>query len=39
VTKPGGKLYALSFAIPFFNKVIKKTDLFPLIRAAHDCIP
>jgi len=38
VRKPGGKLYALCFAIPFFAKVIRQRDLFPLIRAAHDCV-
>jgi hypothetical protein len=38
VRKPGGKLYALSFAIPYFAKVIRQRDLFPLIRAAHDCV-
>jgi hypothetical protein len=39
VTKPGDKRYVLSFAIPFFQHVIQKSELFPLIRAAHDCVP
>ena len=38
VSKPNRKSYALSFAIPFFGKVIRQGDLFPLIRAAHDCV-
>jgi len=38
VAKSPGKLYALSFAIPFFGRVIRQRDLFPLIRAAHDCV-
>ena len=38
VTKSAGKAYALSFAIPFFGRVIRQRDLFPLIRAAHDCV-
>jgi len=32
------KSYVLVFAIPFFARVIHQKDIFPLIRAVHDCI-
>jgi hypothetical protein len=38
VKKPDGKVYVLSFAIPYFAKVIKQGDLLPLIRGVHDCV-
>lgn len=38
VKKPAGQLYALTFAIPFFKKVIRQRDLFPLIRDVYDCV-
>ena len=38
VSKSASRSYVLVFAIPFFKRVIHKKDMFPLIRAAHDCI-
>jgi len=37
-TKNPAKSYVLVFAIPFFGRVIRRKDVYPLIRAAHDCI-
>jgi hypothetical protein len=38
VSKGPSKSYVLVFTIPFFKRVIHKKDIFPLIRAAHDCV-
>jgi hypothetical protein len=39
VTKKGpDRTYVLVFAIPFHKRVIRQKDVFPLIRAIHDCI-
>jgi hypothetical protein len=38
VKNDAGKIYALCFAIPFHKRVIRQKDIFPLIRAVHDCI-
>jgi hypothetical protein len=37
-TKNPAKSYVLVFSIPFFGRVIRRKDVYPLIRAAHDCI-
>ena len=37
-TRSPAKTYVLVFTIPFFGRVIRQKDMFPLMRAAHDCL-
>lgn len=37
-TASPAKSYVLVFTIPFFGRVIRQKDMFPLMRAAHDCL-